>query len=375
MRVGQQVARLLGDRERVRGILVGPQQQHGHLDQPVGVQQLGLVARPAPDRLAPRPRAVAVAAEVHRGVADQVARGRVAARRELRPLGRAEREPRGVRRDAVEAGHRGDDARRRARLAPRRSGGRCSGEDISTSRPGVSWRDSTARSSSSAPISCPPTSGRGPHVSRTKPASTSASHSGEYWWRGRSSESPCSGRSGSTRRKRSPSSSTSGSHSRCEKPGGVQQRERRPGARLAVGDPRTVGVVVEAELHGALPIVESGPCSGAPDTTARSSRLAFPALGALAAEPLYVLVDTAIVGHLGTPQLASLAIAATVLSTAFTVFNFLTYGTTAQVARLHGAGREEEAAAPRRAGAVAVADHRAGPRRADRRAGAARSPC
>ena len=74
-------------------------------------------------------------------------------------------------------------------------------------------------------------------------------------------------------------------------------------------------------------------------------RLAFPALGALASEPLYVLVDTAIVGHLGTPQLASLAIAATVLATAFTIFNFLTYGTTAQVARLHGAG--EEAAAGR----------------------------
>jgi len=73
-------------------------------------------------------------------------------------------------------------------------------------------------------------------------------------------------------------------------------------------------------------------------------RLAFPALGALAAEPLYLLVDTAIVGHLGTPQLASLAIAATLLATAFTIFNFLTYGTTAQVARLHGAGRAEEAA-------------------------------
>jgi putative MATE family efflux protein len=72
--------------------------------------------------------------------------------------------------------------------------------------------------------------------------------------------------------------------------------------------------------------------------------LAFPALGALAAEPLYVLVDTAIVGHLGTTQLAALAIAATVLSTAFTVFNFLTYGTTAQVARLHGAGQDRAAA-------------------------------
>jgi putative MATE family efflux protein len=74
-------------------------------------------------------------------------------------------------------------------------------------------------------------------------------------------------------------------------------------------------------------------------------RLAVPALGALAAEPLYVLVDTAIVGHLGTTQLASLAIAATVLSSAFTIFNFLTYGTTARVSRLHGAGREEDAAA------------------------------
>jgi putative MATE family efflux protein len=73
--------------------------------------------------------------------------------------------------------------------------------------------------------------------------------------------------------------------------------------------------------------------------------LALPALGALAAEPLYVLVDTAIVGHLGTVQLAALAIAATVLSTGFTVVNFLTYGTTAQVARLHGAGRDDQAAA------------------------------
>jgi putative MATE family efflux protein len=69
-------------------------------------------------------------------------------------------------------------------------------------------------------------------------------------------------------------------------------------------------------------------------------KLAVPALGALAAEPLYVLVDTAIVGHLGTPQLAALALAGTVLTGAFTLFNFLTYGTTAQVARYHGAGQE-----------------------------------
>jgi putative MATE family efflux protein len=72
-------------------------------------------------------------------------------------------------------------------------------------------------------------------------------------------------------------------------------------------------------------------------------RLAVPALGALAAEPLYVLVDTAIVGHLGTDQLAALALAGAVLTGAFSLFNFLEYGTTAQVARLHGAGREAQA--------------------------------
>jgi putative MATE family efflux protein len=73
-------------------------------------------------------------------------------------------------------------------------------------------------------------------------------------------------------------------------------------------------------------------------------RLALPALGALAAEPLYVLADTAIVGHLGRPQIAALGLAGTVLAGAFTIFNFLTYGTTAVVARATGAGRQEEAA-------------------------------
>jgi putative MATE family efflux protein len=73
-------------------------------------------------------------------------------------------------------------------------------------------------------------------------------------------------------------------------------------------------------------------------------RLALPALGALAAEPLYVLADTAIVGHLGGPQIAALGLAGTVLAGAFSIFNFLTYGTTAVVARASGAGQEEQAA-------------------------------
>jgi putative MATE family efflux protein len=72
-------------------------------------------------------------------------------------------------------------------------------------------------------------------------------------------------------------------------------------------------------------------------------RLAVPALGALAAEPTYILVDTAIVGHLGRSQLAALGIAAVVLSTLFAIFNFLQYGTTAQVGRASGAGEEQAA--------------------------------
>jgi MATE family, multidrug efflux pump len=72
-------------------------------------------------------------------------------------------------------------------------------------------------------------------------------------------------------------------------------------------------------------------------------RLAAPALGALAAEPLYILVDTAIVGHLGRAQLAALGAAATALSV-LAMFNFLQYGTTAQVARATGAGEDAIAA-------------------------------
>ncbi|UNM16902.1 MATE family efflux transporter [Streptomyces formicae] len=66
--------------------------------------------------------------------------------------------------------------------------------------------------------------------------------------------------------------------------------------------------------------------------------LAVPAFGALVAEPLFVLVDSAIVGHLGTPQLAGLGVAAALLTTAVSIFIFLAYATTAVVARRVGAG-------------------------------------
>ena len=67
-------------------------------------------------------------------------------------------------------------------------------------------------------------------------------------------------------------------------------------------------------------------------------RLAVPAFGALVAEPLFLLVDSAVVGHLGTPQLAGLGIAGALLATAVSLCVFLAYGTTAAVARRVGAG-------------------------------------
>lgn len=66
--------------------------------------------------------------------------------------------------------------------------------------------------------------------------------------------------------------------------------------------------------------------------------LALPAFGALVAEPLFVMADSAVVGHLGTTQLAGLGVAAALLTTAVNVFVFLAYATTAAVARRVGAG-------------------------------------
>ncbi|EWT05732.1 multidrug transporter MatE [Intrasporangium chromatireducens Q5-1] len=67
-------------------------------------------------------------------------------------------------------------------------------------------------------------------------------------------------------------------------------------------------------------------------------RLAVPAFLALIAEPLFLLADSAIVGHLGTAQLAGLGVASAALLTASGIFVFLAYGTTSVVARHLGAG-------------------------------------
>ncbi|HSE07733.1 MAG TPA: MATE family efflux transporter [Nocardioidaceae bacterium] len=67
-------------------------------------------------------------------------------------------------------------------------------------------------------------------------------------------------------------------------------------------------------------------------------RLAGPAFLALVSEPLFLLADAAVVGHLGTPQLAGLGIAGAIVQTAVGLCIFLAYGTTASVARRIGAG-------------------------------------
>ncbi|MEX5299583.1 MATE family efflux transporter [Kocuria sp. CPCC 205292] len=78
--------------------------------------------------------------------------------------------------------------------------------------------------------------------------------------------------------------------------------------------------------------------------------LAVPAFGALVAEPLFLLADSAIVGHLGTPQLAGVGVAAAVLQTVVGLMVFLAYSTTPAVARHLGAGRLHEAVAVGRDG-------------------------
>lgn len=66
--------------------------------------------------------------------------------------------------------------------------------------------------------------------------------------------------------------------------------------------------------------------------------LAIPALGVLVATPLYLLLDTAVVGRLGAFELASLAAGTTIQSLVTTQLTFLSYGTTARAARWFGAG-------------------------------------
>ncbi|MFQ6485119.1 MATE family efflux transporter [Brachybacterium epidermidis] len=74
-------------------------------------------------------------------------------------------------------------------------------------------------------------------------------------------------------------------------------------------------------------------------------RLAVPSLGALVAQPLFVMVDSAFVARVGTVSLAGLGLASVVVTTVVALSVFLAYSTTAAVSRAFGAGRRAEAIA------------------------------
>ena len=92
---------------------------------------------------------------------------------------------------------------------------------------------------------------------------------------------------------------------------------------------------------GANTNVSNGP-TDARSTNRRIMALALPTFGQLIAEPTFILIDTAIVGHIGDAALAGLSIGSTIILTAVGLCIFLAYSTTAQVAHLLGAGRRRE---------------------------------
>jgi putative MATE family efflux protein len=90
--------------------------------------------------------------------------------------------------------------------------------------------------------------------------------------------------------------------------------------------------------------VASSASGSAPTTLNREIlHLAVPALGALVAEPLFLILDAAMIGHLGTVPLAGLGIASAVLQTIVGLMVFLAYSTTPAVARRFGAGKPGDA--------------------------------
>lgn len=100
---------------------------------------------------------------------------------------------------------------------------------------------------------------------------------------------------------------------------------------------------LDPELGNRRPFVTVAGVSAPREQDREILRLAVPAFLALVAEPLFLLADAAVVGHLGTTELAGLGLAAVVLQTFVGLCVFLAYGTTASVARHLGAGRRRDA--------------------------------
>ncbi|WP_431977647.1 MATE family efflux transporter [Micromonospora haikouensis] len=92
-------------------------------------------------------------------------------------------------------------------------------------------------------------------------------------------------------------------------------------------------------------MTQPAPAPSAVASPRRIAVLALPALVVLAAEPLYVLVDTAVIGHLGRVPLAALAVSGTVLTLIAWLGTVLAYGITGRAARRFGAGDRPAAVA------------------------------
>ena len=99
--------------------------------------------------------------------------------------------------------------------------------------------------------------------------------------------------------------------------------------------PRTGSIPLHLGEGGA----DSGKTQPEKSLNRRILALAVPAFGALIAEPLFVLADSALVGQLGTETLAGMSIAATLITTVVGLMNFLAYSVTPAVARAFGAHR------------------------------------
>ncbi|MBT1174075.1 MATE family efflux transporter [Bifidobacterium sp. LC6] len=96
------------------------------------------------------------------------------------------------------------------------------------------------------------------------------------------------------------------------------------------------------EAESAAPSTDEGTAIRERATSRRILALALPTFGQLIAEPTFILIDTAIVGHIGDAALAGLSIGSTIILTAVGLCIFLAYSTTAQVAHLLGAGKRRE---------------------------------
>ena len=80
----------------------------------------------------------------------------------------------------------------------------------------------------------------------------------------------------------------------------------------------------------------ANPSTAEPSLNRRILALAVPAFGALIAEPIFVLTDSALIGQLGKAELAGMSIASTLVTTVVGLMNFLAYSVTPAVARAFG---------------------------------------